>query len=58
MINALHLPALDLLHHPESQYYINGNTLNRTNQHTYLGVLFHSFMSFSPHSITILQVML
>ena len=34
---------------PEFQYYINGNTLNRTNQHTYLGVLFHSFMSFSPH---------
>ena len=34
---------------PEFQYYINSNTLNRTNQHTYLGVLFHSFMSFSLH---------
>jgi len=33
----------------EFQYYIDHETLTRTNQHLYLGVLFHSMMSFSPH---------
>ena len=31
------------------QYYIDSEALTRTNQHLYLGVLFHSSMSFSPH---------
>ena len=34
---------------PEFQYYIDNETLTCTNQHLYLGVLFHSLMSFSPH---------
>ena len=34
---------------PEFRYYINNETLTRTIQHLYLGVLFHSSMSFSPH---------
>jgi len=34
---------------PAYHYYINNTILNRTNQHLYLGVLFHSEMSFSPH---------
>ena len=34
---------------PEFHYYINNIILNCTNQHLYLGVLFHSTMSFSPH---------
>ena len=34
---------------PEFQYYIDNEALTRTNQHLYLGVLFHSSMSFSPH---------
>ena len=34
---------------PEFQYYIDNEALARTNQHLYLGVLFHSSMSFSPH---------
>ena len=33
----------------EFQYYIDNEALTRTNQHLYLGVLFHSSMSFSPH---------
>jgi len=33
---------------PEFQYYINNETLTCTSQHLYLGVLFHSPMSFSP----------
>ena len=34
---------------PEFHYYIDNIILNCTNQHLYLGVLFHSTMSFSPH---------
>jgi len=34
---------------PEFQYYINNETLTRTSQHLYLGVLFHSSISFFPH---------
>ena len=34
---------------PEFQYYIDNEALTRTNQHLYLGFLFHSSMSFSPH---------
>jgi len=34
---------------PDHIYYIDNTILNRTNQHAYLGVLFHSQMSFSPH---------
>jgi len=34
---------------PEFQYYINKKPINHTNQHLYLGVLFHSSMLFSPH---------
>jgi len=34
---------------PEFQCYINNETLTHTSQHLYLGILFHSSMSFSPH---------
>ena len=34
---------------PEYLYYIDNIVLNRKNQHYYLGVLFHSQISFSPH---------
>ena len=34
---------------PEFQYYINEETLTRTSQHLYFGILFHSSMSFTPH---------
>ena len=35
---------------PKFQYYIDNTTLNRTNQHLYLGVLIHSTLSFSPQN--------
>jgi len=45
-----YLHVLDLYISPfEFQYYIDHETLTRTNQHLCLGVLFHSMMSFSPH---------
>ena len=34
---------------PEYHYNIDNTMLNRTSQHQYLGVLFHSQMSFSTH---------
>jgi len=43
-----YLPALDLYHHPNSST-IDNETLTHANQHLYLGVRFHSTMSFSPH---------
>jgi len=40
-------PILTFLRSTSPPYYIDNTILNRTNQHVYLGILFHSQMSFS-----------